>query len=300
MSENTVWRCGVCGYSYTGATPPASCPVCRVSAEKFNVSEKANESVFSSNCAVCGKKMGFFNGKVILKNGYVCNHCWDTKGLGKRIDYMTESRNYTAQQIREMVQVVNNVPSCAANFNGNTLTADLVQLDDSSQTVQVITKAGINSAKEYIKYNQIVNFELLEDGETITKGGLGSAVVGGALFGVGGAVAGAILGTKKTKAVCKSLQLRISVRDYYKKVIVVNYIELATKYTSMTYKQMFEQAQKAVGELQVAVASTQRNATKQATNGSMADEIAKLNQLKEQGILTEEEFASARKKLLGI
>ena len=83
-------------------------------------------------------------------------------------------------------------------------------------------------------------------------------------------------------------------------MIVVNYIELATKYTSMTYKQMFEQAQKAVGELQVAVASTQRNATTQATNGLMADEIAKLNQLKEQGILTEEEFASAKKKLLGI
>lgn len=300
MSEYTVWRCSICGYSHTGVTPPAICPVCRVSAEKFNVSEKANESVFSSNCAVCGKKLGFFNGKVILKNGYVCNHCWDTKGLGERIDYMTESRNYTAQQIRDVVQLVNNVPSCAANFNGNTLIADLVQLDDSSRTVQVITKAGFNSAKEYIKYDQIVNFELLEDGETITKGGLGSAAVGGALFGVGGAVAGAIFGTKKTKAVCNSLQLRISVRDYYKKVIIVNYIELPTKCTSMTYKQMYDQAQKAIGELHVAVASIQRNVTTQTTNGSVADEIAKLNQLKEQGALTEEEFISAKKKLLGI
>lgn len=300
MPENTVWRCSVCGYSHAGATPPASCPVCRVSAEKFNISEKTNEAVFSSNCAVCGKKMGFFNGKVILKNGYVCNRCWDTKGLGKRIDYMTESRNYTAQQIRDIVQVVNNVPSCAANFNGNTLIADLVQLDDSTQTVQVITKAGFNSAKEYIKYNQIVSFELIEDGETITKGGLGSAVVGGALFGVGGVVAGAILGTKKTKAICNSLQLRISVRDYYKKVIIVNYIELATKCTSMTYKQIYEQAQKAVGELQVAVASTKKNVATQATNSSVADEITKLNQLKEQGVLTEEEFIFAKKKLLGI
>lgn len=299
MSENTVWRCSVCGYSHTGATPPASCPVCRVSAEKFNASEK-NESVFSSNCAVCGKKMGFFNGKVILKNGYVCNRCWDTEGLGKRIDYMTESRNYTAQQIRDMVHVVNNVPSYATNFNGNTLIADLVQLDDSTQTVQIITKAGFNSAKEYIKYNQIVNFELVEDGDTITKGGLGSATVGGALFGAGGAIAGAVLGAKKTKAVCNSLQLRISVADYYKKVIVVNYIELPTKSTSMTYKQMHEQAQKAVGELQVAVASIQRTTPQQGASSSMADEIAKLNQLREQGVLTEEEFITAKRKLLGI
>lgn len=298
MSENTVWRCSVCGYAHTGATPPVSCPVCKVPADKFNVSEKG--SVFSSNCAICGKKMGFFNGKVILKNGYVCNHCWDTKGLGKRIDYMTESRNYTAQQIRDMVQIVSNVPSCAANFNGNTLVADLVQLDDSTQTVQLITKAGFNSAKEYIKYSQIVDFELLEDGDTITKGGIGSAVVGGALFGAGGAIAGAIVGTKRTKAICNSLQLRVSVKDYYKKAIVVNYIELPTKSTSMTYKLMHEQAQKAVGELQVAVASAHRNAPTQIQSGSVADEIAKLNHLKEQGVLTEEEFISAKRKLLGI
>lgn len=259
-----------------------------------------NESVFSSTCVICGKKMSFFNGKVILKDGYVCNHCWDSKGLNKRIDYMTESRNYAAQQIRDMVQVVNNVPACASNFNGNTLVADLVQLDDSTQTVQIITKAGFNSAKEYIKYNQIVSFELLEDGDTITKGGLGSAVIGGALFGAGGAIAGAVLGAKKTKAICNSLQLRISVRDYYKKVIVVNYIELPTKCTSMTYKQMHEQAQKAVGELQVAAASTQRNPVQQTASGSVADEIAKLNKLKEQGIITEEEFFAAKKKLLGI
>ena len=68
----------------------------------------------------------------------------------------------------------------------------------------------------------------------------------------------------------------------------------------MTYRQMREQAQKAVGELQVAVASVQRNAAQQETNISVVDEIAKLNQLKEQGALTEEEFTTAKKKLLGI
>lgn len=258
----------------------------------------ANESVFSSACVICGKKMSFFNGKVILKDGYVCNQCWEVKGLGKRIDYITESRNYSAQQIRDMVQVVNCVPSCAANFNGNTLIADLVQLDDSAQIVQIITKVGFNSAKEYIKYNQIVDFELLEDGETITKGGFGAVVVGGALFGTSGAITGAILGRKKAKTVCNSLQLRISVKDYYKKVIIVDYIELPTKSTSTTYKQMHEQAQKAIGQLQVAVASVQNKTVRRESTESLADEIQKLNCLKEQGALTDEEFAMAKKRLL--
>ncbi|MBR4880801.1 MAG: SHOCT domain-containing protein, partial [Clostridia bacterium] len=38
----------------------------------------------------------------------------------------------------------------------------------------------------------------------------------------------------------------------------------------------------------------------QVQSSSVADEIAKLNQLKEQGVLTEEEFISAKRKLLGI
>lgn len=55
---------------------------------------------------------------------------------------------------------------------------------------------GKKNPKIY-KYSDIVDYELLEDGESITKGGLGRAVVGGALFGGVGAVVGGVTGHKK-------------------------------------------------------------------------------------------------------
>ena len=52
------------------------------------------------------------------------------------------------------------------------------------------------------KYSEIVSFELLEDGNSITKGGIGRAVAGGVLFGGVGAIVGGSTGKKKTKGVC--------------------------------------------------------------------------------------------------
>ncbi len=259
-----------------------------------------NESVFSSTCVLCGKKMGFFNGKIILKDGYVCNDCWDKKGLKKRIDYMTESRNYSASQIRDIVNSVNNDTTASSAFRGNTLTADLIQCDDSTQIVQIISKVGFNSAKDYLRYDQIIDFELIEDGETITKGGLGTTVAGGIIGGMGGAIVGSVVGKKKTKPICTSLQIRISAKDFYKKAIFVKYIETPTKCDSFTYKQMIEQARKAIAELQVAVSfvATQPTTTKDKSSLSIADEIAKLKSLLEQGIITEDEFIEAKQKLL--
>ena len=41
-------------------------------------------------------------------------------------------------------------------------------------------------------FDDVIEFELLEDGETITKGGLGRALAGGILFGGVGAIVGGV------------------------------------------------------------------------------------------------------------
>ena len=46
-------------------------------------------------------------------------------------------------------------------------------------------------------FNDVVSYELIQDGESITKGGVGRAVAGGILFGGVGAVVGGLTGKKK-------------------------------------------------------------------------------------------------------
>lgn len=259
-------------------------------------------NVFWSNCVLCGKKMKFFNGKIMLKDGFVCNECWNTKGIKKRINKLTDSRNYSSRQIQEMVSIINNTPTDNSAFKTNTLISDLIQFDDDTQTVQIISKAGFKSAKEYIRYDQIVSFDLIEDGETITSGGLGGAVAGGVLLGMGGAIVGSVISSKKTKPVCKSLQIRISVKNYYTKVIFVTYIDTPTKSSSSKYKEMHDKARKAIAELQVAVSTANPTNTNdgKCEDFSIADEIEKLQSLYKKGIISEDEFTQAKKKVLEI
>ncbi len=64
-----------------------------------------------------------------------------------------------------------------------------LQIDDTHKAF----KAG----GSIFEFSNLLNFELLEDGETITKGGLGRAVAGGLLFGGVGAIVGGVTGGKK-------------------------------------------------------------------------------------------------------
>lgn len=69
-----------------------------------------------------------------------------------------------------------------------------------------------------------------------------------------------------------------------------------------TYKEGLDHANRIVDRVSVIIDAVDRannTAMAQGPSGSTADELAKLAALKEKGILTEEEFAEQKKKLLG-
>ena len=53
--------------------------------------------------------------------------------------------------------------------------------------------------QQIYSYDDIIDFELLEDGTSVASGGLGRALVGGALFGGAGAIVGGVTGKRKLK-----------------------------------------------------------------------------------------------------
>lgn len=176
----------------------------------------------------------------------------------------------------------------------------MLSFDDGTQTF-IISKSKTQQDLYY--YNQIVDFELLEDGESITKGGLGRAVVGDLLFGVGGAIVGAITGAKKTKSICKSLQIKITLRNSFKQTEYLHFINTETKTDSSIYKTAYKSAQDALSALQLAVDKVDNNSSGtpvvQQTISS-ADELLKFKQLLDMGAITQEEFDTKKKQLLGL
>ena len=63
--------------------------------------------------------------------------------------------------------------------------------------------------KEWLDYADLLNYDLLEEDSLVTSGGIGQALIGGALFDGVGAIAGGITGkrTQKKKIIIKTWKL---------------------------------------------------------------------------------------------
>lgn len=154
------------------------------------------------------------------------------------------------------------------------------------------------------KFDDLVNFELYENDGIEAKGGIGRAIVGGALFGGVGAVVGAA--TRKSESKVNSLYIRLTLKSVGMKKIV--FISSSTPRNSFVYKTQRKAADEIMSQLELIAENNkvesetarirQEQAETAVPSGSVADELLKLKQLLDMGVLTDEEFQQQKQKLL--
>lgn len=152
-------------------------------------------------------------------------------------------------------------------------------------------------------YDDIVDYELLEDGTSITKGGLGNAVVGGVLFGSVGAMVGGMTGTRKTSSKCTNLMIKITVNNVSEPVEYIKLISSPTDKRSAAYKKAFFNAQQILSMLQVICSQCTDDVEEnkvETSEPSVIDEIRKYKELWDEGIITDEEFRAKKAQLLNL
>lgn len=154
-----------------------------------------------------------------------------------------------------------------------------------------------NTKFRIYNFSDIIDFELLEDEESVIKGGLGRAVAGGVLFGGVGAVVGGVTANRKSKSVCNSLVIKITVNDIENPTIYINLIKKATKKNTNTYKSLYNLAHQILSLLRL-MCNSKEPQNRAQNSESIPDQIKKLAELKDQGILTEEEFTKKKTELL--
>ena len=149
-------------------------------------------------------------------------------------------------------------------------------------------------------YNQIVDFELLEDGNSIASGGLGRAIVGGIAFGGVGAIVGGVTGKKKSKDTCTSLQIKLTVKDYYSPTFYITLISSEFKKSSLVYKQNEKIAQDIVSKLQVITSVPTEQSGNVALSNDVTEQIRKFKRLLDDGLISQEEYDLKKKELLSL
>jgi hypothetical protein len=181
-------------------------------------------------------------------------------------------------------------------------------IDENQNSISLENKFGQISI---YKYRDILSSEITSDGETIisTNRGsqLGGALLGGLIGGGIGAVIGGLSGSQTSESKIKNINLQIVVNDTKNPVFNITFLksQLGVYKNSTEYKNSFESANYWYNLISVLIRKADEEdrikETKKQPNIetlSIADEISKLVSLKEQGILTEDEFNQQKLKLL--
>lgn len=256
-------------------------------------------------CMICGNEIGGLTGKMKLKDGYVCKSCFKGLGVTTKDIMLASQKTMTLEEFRGYLEKRDDDLAYAENFEPTDVIGGIAKFNDDEKVVLLSDGAHLkDKPSNYTRfdYSQIVDYEVLENGSTIAKGGLGRAAVGGILFGGAGAIVGAA--TRKQKNLCESLQVKVTVKGYRDPAFFIKLITTPTKTDGFVYKAVTETAQKLASKLELIVeenksGNAQQNAST-ASSPDPADQIRKFKALLDDGIISQEEFNQKKKQLLGI
>lgn len=250
----------------------------------------------AKNCAFCGKKFGMMGIRHPMKGGEcICGDCAKAANLG-----LVETPMVEFSELRARIEKKENMTALMDSFTDGV--PAILRVNKETQQWFLPTKKG--KYPEIHSFDEIVDFELLEDGNSVSSGGVGRAVVGGMAFGAVGAIVGGSTGKKKSKNTCNQLEIKITLNNFKKPTEYIRFITGGEmKKDGMIYKLAAKQAQQCLSVLQVMCDSVQREApAAQAAPQpfSVADEIEKFKDLLDMGAITQEEYDAKKKQLLGL
>lgn len=170
-------------------------------------------------------------------------------------------------------------------------------LVDNKHKKWIVCSGGQHSAP--YNFTDLNDYEVYEDGDSIVKGRAGSTLVGGALFGGVGAIAGAAR-SRPVKRICSQMELRLYVNDIQNPVITIPLLFNKVETTSLLYKQAIEKAKLATATLSFIINDTesQEPSPKTAELPSIDSKIRSLKKLKDDGLITDAEYEDKRKALI--
>jgi hypothetical protein len=176
-------------------------------------------------------------------------------------------------------------------------------VDESRQEVFCYSKG--NTIR--FKYQDIVTVEIKIDGDTVVSkksASIGGALAGGLIAGgLGAVVGGSSMGNSKSSRKVTAVNVHILLRDSNVDSFDVQCLAFESKSDEMWYKTASQNAQAIFDILRIAMDKVQMEAihsVKVETSApkSSIEELKELAELKRQGLVTDEEFATMKAKIL--
>ena len=177
--------------------------------------------------------------------------------------------------------------------------ATLIYLDNDAKTMLILSSEDIDHPKR-LKFSDILSVEIIMDSTVISKKSLtdtiGRSVIGGAIAGNAGAIIGGTTSKSSSKDVCNLLQCIVTIRDIQEPILNITLCNSTEGIKDVKRSDVYKQALLLMNTFSVIIDSCSQSS--KDTLPSISSELNNLIKLKEQNILTEDEFQTLKHRLI--
>ncbi len=176
----------------------------------------------------------------------------------------------------------------------------------NNNTKEFVYQRGKYSSKVY-KFSDLINYEVYENGKSRVQGRAGSALIGGAFFGLGGLIIGSSM-SRKINEKCNQLKLIIRLNDFNCPQIVITYVDnVDWNKNGSNYRNMKKNLQSVCSMLEFMLnektleqSSTVKQVEKTSEQKSQKEQLQELKEMLDDGLITQEDFEQKKKQILGL
>ncbi len=175
-----------------------------------------------------------------------------------------------------------------------------------NQNKKFIYQKGKIYSKPY-KFSDVINYEVYENGKSQVQGRAGSALIGGAFFGLGGLIVGSSM-SRSINEKCNQLKLIIRLNDFDCPQIMITYVDNVDWHKNgWMYRNMKENMQAVCSMLEYMLnektleqSSSIKQEEKLNEKKSSKEQLQELKEMLDDGLITEEDFEQKKKQILGL
>ena len=196
------------------------------------------------------------------------------------------------------------IVSKTIDITANGWSSTKLLLDDQNKTF--IYQKGKAYSKTY-KFSDLINYEVYENGKSRVQGRAGSALIGGAFFGLGGLVVGSSM-SRNINEKCNQLKLIIRLNDFDCPQIVITYVDnVDLDKNGWIYRNMKKNIQAVCSMLEYILnektleqSFSVKQEEKTSEKKSSKEQLQELKEMLDEGLITQEDYEQKKKQILGL
>ena len=226
------------------------------------------------------------------------------------VDYVKAKHLTSSTEGFELLKQANVVPDSSFVLNKS---IDIIatgwsaaKLLIDNQNKKFIYQKGKKYSKAY-NFSDLINYEVYENGKSQVQGRAGSALIGGAFFGLGGAIVGGSR-SRSINEKCNQLKLILRVNDFNCPEIVIIYVNnVDVDKNSSIYKNMKNNLQSVCSMLEYMLnektleqSSSVKHTENNSIQASNKEQLQELKEMLDDGLITQEDYEQKKKQILGL